>query len=298
MKHIDKTYKELVTKLFEEGKYKPNRTEIETPFVLHGEMFKHDLNDGFPAITTKKLAFKSCLAELLWFIEGSNDERRLAEIQYGKPRSELEDKRTIWSDNYDADYWQYGKKESYIKDNKRYGKNFLGAVYGVQWKEFLLGDDAFNQLDFVIDQLKNNPHSRKIIMLSYSPEQIDEAVLTACHPMVQFLVLDGKLNCLWNQASSDVFLGLPFNIASYAILTHMLAQVCNLEVGEITCFLGDAHIYENAVEPIKQQIKNHSYEMPILWLNPLIKNIYDFTMDDVKLIGYKHHEQMKVSMAV
>ena len=296
--HIDNTYKDLVNKLFEHGRYKPNRTEIETPYVLHGEMFKHNLQDGFPAITTKKLAFKSCLAELLWFIEGSSDERRLAEIQYGKPREELNDKRTIWTDNYEADYWQNGTWKDDIEISKSKNSNFVGYVYGVQWNTFMLEYDAFNQLEFVVDQLKNNPHSRKIIMLSYSPEQIENAVLTACHPMVQFLVMDGKLNCLWNQASSDVFLGLPFNIASYAILTHMLAQVCDLEVGEMTCFMGDVHVYENAIEPMKEQIKKVSFPMPKLWLNPNITDIKDFTMDDVKLIDYQCHEQMKVKMAV
>ena len=155
----------------------------------------------------------------------------------------------------------------------------------------------FDQLQMVIDDLKIKPYSRKIIMLSYSPAQIDNAALTACHTQVQFQVQNGKLNCMWTQASVDLFLGLPFNILSYAILTHMLAKEVGLEVGELIGSLGDVHIYENAVENLKTQIEREPLPLPKLWLNP-DKDIFSYTMDDIRIDGYESHEGLKAKMAV
>lgn len=287
-----KQYLELVKDVLENGTPKPNRTEIPTPYTVFGRQIRFDLSEGLPVLTTKKMAIKACVAELLWFIEGSPDERRLAEIQCGKPREELKDKRTIWSDNYEA--WS-GKKVSDV----RYAD--LGCVYGTQWRDFEISDwaevETFDQLDWLIKELKANPNSRKLIMLSYNPAQIFNAALTACHTQVQFQVQNGKLNCMWTQASVDLFLGLPFNIMSYAILTHMLAKEAGLKVGELIGSLGDVHIYENAVDNLKEQLSREPLPLPKLWLNPE-KNIFSYTVDDVKLIDYQSHDALKAKMAV
>ena len=286
-------YIDLVKDVFENGTPKPNRTEIPTPYTVFGRQIRFNLAEGLPVLTTKKMAIKACVAELLWFIKGSSDERRLAEIQYGKPRVELKDKRTIWSDNFEA--WTGKKVSDTINTN-------LGCVYGTQWRYFTVyGNNGyantFDQLEWLISELKSNPNSRKLIMLSYSPEQIENAALTACHTQVQFQVQNGKLNCMWTQASVDLFLGLPFNIMSYAILTHMLAKEVGLEVGELIGSLGDVHIYENAVENLKTQIERESFPLPKLWLNP-DKGIFSYTVDDVKLIDYQSHDALKAKMAV
>lgn len=294
-----KQYLELVKDVLENGTPKPNRTEITTPYTVFGRQIRFDLSEGLPVLTTKKMAIKACVAELLWFIEGSTDERRLAEIQYGKPREELKDRRTIWSDNYEA--WT-NEKVSEVE----YAK--LGRVYGSQWRDFSIVEsdpnywdddyfESFDQLTWLINELKTNPNSRKMIMLSYSPEQIENAALTACHTQVQFQVQNGKLNCMWIQASVDLFLGLPFNIMSYAILTHMLAKEAGLEVGELIGSLGDVHIYENAVDNLKEQLSREPLPLPKLWLNPE-KNIFSYTVDDVKLIDYQSHDALKAKMAV
>lgn len=285
-------YINLVKDVLTNGTSKPNRTEIPTPYTVFGRQIRFDLSKGLPVLTTKKMAIKACVAELLWFIEGSPDERRLAEIQYGKPRAELADKRTIWSDNYEA--WT-NKKVSEVECAN------LGCVYGTQWRDFEMSDwseiGLFDQLKWLINELKTNPNSRKMIMLSYSPAQIENAALTACHTQVQFQVQNGKLNCMWTQASVDLFLGLPFNIMSYAILTHMLAKEVGLEVGELIGSFGDVHIYENAVDNLKEQIKRKPLSLPKLWLNP-DKDIFSYTVDDVKLIDYQSHDALKAKMAV
>lgn len=285
-------YIDLVKDVLTNGTSKPNRTEIPTPYTVFGRQIRFDLSEGLPVLTTKKMAIKACVAELLWFIEGSPDERRLAEIQYGKSRTELKDKRTIWSDNYEA--WA-NKKVSEVECAN------LGCVYGTQWRDFEMSDwseiGLFDQLKWLINELKTNPNSRKMIMLSYSPAQIENAALTACHTQVQFQVQNGKLNCMWTQASVDLFLGLPFNIMSYAILTHMLAKEVGLEVGELIGSLGDVHIYENAVDNLKEQIKREPLSLPKLWLNP-DKDIFSYTVDDVKLIDYQSHDALKAKMAV
>lgn len=285
-------YLDLVKDVLDNGTPKPNRTEIPTPYTVFGRQIRFDLSEGLPVLTTKKMATKACIAELLWFIEGSPDERRLAEIQYGKPREELKDKRTIWSDNYEA--WS-GKKVSEV----RYAN--LGCIYGTQWRDFKISDwdelDTFDQLDWLVKELKANPNSRKLIMLSYNPAQINDAALTACHTQVQFQVQNGKLNCMWTQASVDLFLGLPFNILSYAILTHMLAKEAGLEVGELIGSLGDVHIYENAVDNLKEQYYRMALPLPRLWLNP-DKDIFSYTMEDIRIDGYESHGPLKARMAV
>lgn len=288
-----KQYLDLVKDVLEHGTPKPNRTEIPTPYTVFGRQIRFDLSEGLPIMTTKKMAVKACIAELLWFIEGSSDERRLAEIQYGKPRKELTDKRTIWSDNYEA----WSKEDVSVAEVAN-----LGSVYGLQWRSFVIPYDnyeyeRFDQLKWLISELKSNPNSRKLIMLSYNPEQINDAALTACHTQVQFQVQDGKLNCMWTQASVDLFLGLPFNILSYAILTHMLAKEAGLEVGELVGSLGDVHIYENAVENLKEQLSREPLPLPKLWLNP-DKDIFSYRMEDIRIDGYESHGPLRAKMAI
>ena len=288
-----KQYLDLVKDVLEHGTPKPNRTEIPTPHTVFGRQIRFDLSEGLPIMTTKKMAVKACIAELLWFIEGSSDERRLAEIQYGKPRKELTDKRTIWSDNYEA----WSKEDVSVAEVTN-----LGSVYGLQWRSFVIPYDnyeyeRFDQLKWLISELKSNPNSRKLIMLSYNPEQINDAALTACHTQVQFQVQDGKLNCMWTQASVDLFLGLPFNILSYAILTHMLAKEAGLEAGELVGSLGDVHIYENAVENLKEQLSREPLTLPKLWLNP-DKDIFSYAMEDIRIDGYESHGPLRAKMAV
>ena len=288
-----KQYLDLAKDVLEHGTPKPNRTKIPTPYTVFGRQIRFDLSEGLPIMTTKKMAVKACIAELLWFIEGSSDERRLAEIQYGKPRKELADKRTIWSDNYEA----WSKEGVSVAEVAN-----LGSVYGLQWRSFVIPYDnyeyeRFDQLKWLISELKSNPNSRKLIILSYNPEQINDAALTACHTQVQFQVQDGKLNCMWTQASVDLFLGLPFNILSYAILTYMLAKEGGLEVGELVGSLGDVHIYENAVENLKEQLSREPLPLPKLWLNP-DKDIFSYTMEDICIDGYESHGPLRAKMAV
>ncbi len=289
-----KQYIELVKDVLENGTPKQNRTDIPTPYTVFGRQIRFDLSKGLPVLTTKKMASKVCIAELLWFIEGSSDERRLAEIQYDKPRYELKDKRTIWSDNYEA--WKEKKVGECCAD--------LGSVYGMQWRHFAVPTDGmneyfeFDQLTWLINELKTNPNSRKMVLLSYNPEQIYRAALTACHTQVQFQVQNGKLNCMWTQASVDLFLGLPFNILSYAILTHMLAKEAGLEVGELVGSLGDVHIYENAVDVLKEQIERQPFEQKAtLWLNP-DKSVFTYDINDVKIENYASHDKLTAKMAV
>lgn len=248
---------------------------------------RYDLSNGFPAVTTKKLAWRSVVSELLWFIEGSGDERRLREILHGDRNS---DKETIWTANAEADYWR--SRAKFLGD--------LGRVYGVQWRRWepprwgLLVD----QLQNLIDNIKRDPNGRRHILTAWNPGELDDMALPPCHVMSQFSVTDGRLSCQMYQRSCDMFLGVPFNIASYSLLTCMIAQVCDLEVGEFIHVLGDAHIYLNHVEQVKLQLSRSPYSAPRLKLNPSIRTITEFTMSDIELIDYQCHGAIQADMAV
>ena len=239
------------------------------------------MTQGFPAVTTKKLAWKAVVSELLWFLEGSNDERRLAEILYGRSDS---GRNTIWTGNAEAAYWQPRAKFS----------GDLGRVYGVQWRDW----GGVDQVAKLIDGLKNDPTGRRHIISAWNVDELDQMALPPCHVMSQFYVSKGKLSCHMYQRSVDVFLGLPFNIASYALLTHMVAHVCGLEAGELIISTGDTHIYSNHVEQVKEQLSREPYPLPTLWLNPNIKDIDSFTMETIDLDNYKCHSTIKAEMAV
>jgi thymidylate synthase len=249
-----------------------------------------DLNRGFPLLTTKKVNFNAVASELLWFIEGSDDERRLAEIHYGKPREELVGKTTIWTANADAQGVALGYENTDTVKK-------LGPVYGVQWRNW----NGIDQLAKLIEQIKTNPQSRRHILSAWNVSDIDAMALPPCHTFSQFYVNnDGELSCNLYQRSADLFLGVPFNIASYALLTHMIAQVCDLKVGEFVHTIGDAHIYMNHKNAIEEQLSRAEdiRLFPELKINPNVKNIDDFTMDDFEIVGYDPHPFIKAEMAV
>jgi thymidylate synthase len=276
-----KTYLAALQHVLDHGVQRDDRTGTGTIGVF-GMQQRYDLTEGFPAVTTKKLAFKACLSELLWFLEGSSDERRLAEILHG---SSEEDKRTIWTDNALASYWL--PKAKFQGD--------LGRVYGVQWRDF----GGVDQLLKLVEGIKRDPYGRRHIISAWNPAELEQMALPPCHCFAQFYVsADGKLSCQMYQRSVDLPLGAPFNIASYSILTHMIAQICGLQVGEFIHVMGDAHIYINQIDGVKEQLSRELLPLPKLWINPGIKDIDKFTMDDVKLIDYVSHPTINFPFAV
>lgn len=253
---------------------------------LFATQMRFNLEEGFPAVTTKKLAFKSVLSELIWFIEGSSDERRLAEILHGTRDSE---KKTIWTANAEADYWK--PKAKFEGD--------LGRVYGVQWRDWTNSNgEKIDQLADVIERVKTNPYDRRLIVSAWNPGEIDQMALPPCHRDFQLYVADGKLSLHMNQRSCDMFLGVPFNIASYSMLLAMIAQVTDLTPHEAVFTFNDAHIYHDHFDAVKEQLKRTPGSLPSLWLNKEIKDINDFTMDDLKLENYSPQETIKAPMAV
>ena len=280
-----KQYLDALKYILENGIDRQSRTGIRTRAVF-GMQMRFNMQDGFPAVTTKKLAWNSVVSELLWFIEGSNDERRLAEILYG---TRDESKRTIWTANAEADYWK--PKAKFDGD--------VGRIYGVQWRKWKAPDGKeIDQLAEAIRLIKENPTSRRIIVNAWNPGELQEMALPPCHAFFQFFVANGKLSLQMYQRSCDMFLGVPFNIASYSLLLQMVAQVTDLKPGEFIHTLADAHIYHNHFEQVKEQLTRKPFPLPKLFLNPEIKNIDDFTMDDINLKNYQHHPPIKAPMAV
>ena len=251
-------------------------------------MLDFDLRVGFPLLTTKRVPFKSVLSELLWFIEGSQNERRLAEIHYGKPRNELRDKTTIWTANADNQGKALGHYNS--EDNKD-----LGPVYGVQWRDW----NGIDQLAILIEQIKDNPQGRRHILSAWNVSDLDQMALPPCHTMSQFYVNNqGELSCNLYQRSADLFLGVPFNIASYALLTHMIAHVCGLKVGEYYHTIGDGHVYNNHVDAVDEQLTRESTKFPKLKIIGQHDTIDDFHMGSFEIEGYDPLPTIKAPMAV
>ena len=247
-----------------------------------GYQMRFDLQEGFPAVTTKKLAWKAMVSELLWFLEGSNDERRLAEILYEDKRDNLEDKNTIWTQNANAEYWK--QKSKFSGD--------VGRIYGVQWRDF----NGVDQLKNLIEGLKKDPDSRRHILTAWNPAELHNMSLPPCHAFSQFYVSNNKLSCQLYQRSCDMFLGVPFNIASYSILIHIIAKECGYEVGEFIHSLGDFHIYEEHFEQVKIQLSREPKKLPILKFNQ--KNILEYKTSDFELINYEHHPKIVAPMNV
>ncbi len=250
------------------GVEKEDRTGTGTKSVF-GYQMRFNLADGFPVVTTKKLHLRSIIHELLWFLKGDTN------IQYLK-----DNKVRIWDEWADED-------------------GNLGPVYGSQWRSWPTADGRhIDQITQVIDQIKNNPDSRRLIVSAWNVGEIENMALPPCHAFFQFYVADGKLSCQLYQRSADIFLGVPFNIASYALLTMMIAQVCDLEVGDFVHTLGDAHLYSNHMEQTELQLSRDVFPLPTMKINPEIKDIFEFTIDDFELQGYESHEHIKGLVAV
>ncbi len=272
-------YKDLLKKVFDEGIDREGRNGKTRS--LFGLQMRFNMAVGFPAVTTKKLAFKAVKSELLWFLEGSSDDNRLKELNGSE--------RTIWTDNAEASYWV--PKAKFPGD--------LGRVYGVQWRAWRKPDGSIvDQLARVIDMIKKDPHSRRLIVTAWNPGELDEMALPPCHMFFQFFVADGKLSLFMHQRSCDMFLGVPFNIASYSLLLHMVAQVTNLTPNEFVHSLGDTHIYHEHFDAVKEQLSREPMALPTLKLNPAVKNINDFKMEDIELVNYQSHPPIKARMAV
>lgn len=288
-------YLEFLEYVLENGTVREDRTGVGT-ISTFGEQLRFDLEEGFPAVTTKKLAWKAVKSELLWFLEGSDDERRLAEIHYGKSRDQLIGKNTIWTANAD----EQGKNLGYVNTDliKK-----IGPVYGVQWRrwkhvESPVANAYYDQINRLINRIKKDPNDRRHILNAWNVGEIDNMALPPCHMFAQFYVNDGRLSCQMYQRSADIFLGVPFNIASYALLTHMIAKQCGLGVGELIITFGDAHIYLNHVEQAKEQLSREPLPLPTLWLNPEINSIDNYNMEDIQLVNYTSHDSIKAPMAV
>jgi len=263
-----KAYHQLLEQIIQTGVSKEDRTGTGT-LSIFGPQLRFDLNEGFPLLTTKKVHFKSVVYELLWFITGSTN------VQYLQ-----ENGVSIW------DEWADAEGE-------------LGPVYGKQWRRWQKTDGStVDQLAEVVDQLRRNPDSRRLLVSAWNVADIPSMALPPCHAFFQFYVADNKLSCQLYQRSADVFLGVPFNIASYALLTHMVAQVCGLGVGEFVHTMGDAHLYLNHMEQAKLQLSREPRPLPRLVLDPAVKNLDDFLYEHIQLVGYDPHPAIKAPVAV
>ena len=261
-------YLDLLNHVLHHGAEKSDRTGTGTRSVFGWQM-RFNLQDGFPLVTTKKLHLRSIVHELLWFLRGETN------IQYLK-----DNKVSIW------DEWADAEGE-------------LGPVYGKQWRHWSDGQGGeIDQIAWVIDEIKRNPDSRRLIVSAWNVAELPEMALMPCHNMFQFYVANGKLSCQLYQRSADIFLGVPFNIASYALLTQMVAQVCDLQVGDFVHTLGDAHIYSNHYEQAREQLSRQPRALPVLKLNPEIRDIFEFEYDDIQIINYDPHPAIKAPVAV
>lgn len=263
-----KQYHELLKYVLEHGTEKSDRTGTGTLSVF-GYQMRFNLEEGFPLLTTKKLHTRSIFHELFWFLKGETN------IQYLK-----ENKVSIWDEWAD----EHGN---------------LGPVYGKQWRSWETADGkTVDQISNVIQQIKDNPDSRRHLVIAFNPGEIDKMALPPCHAFFQFYVANGKLSCQLYQRSADIFLGVPFNIASYALLTHMVAQVCDLKVGEFVHTMGDAHIYMNHMDQVKLLLSRDLRPLPQLKLNSPTKNIFEFNYEDIEITGYNPHPPIKAEVAV
>lgn len=261
-------YLDLCERILAEGIKKSDRTGTGT-ISIFGHQMRFDLENGFPLLTTKKLHLRSIIYELLWFLRGETNVEYLH--QHGV---------TIW------DEWTDEKGD-------------LGPIYGKQWRSFAgTNGKTVDQIAWVIDEIKKNPDSRRLVVSAWNPVEMPDMALPPCHCLFQFYVSDGKLSCQLYQRSGDVFLGVPFNIASYALLTHMIAQVTGYKPGTFVHTLGDAHLYLNHIEQVNEQIKRKPYPLPRLQLNDRVQSVFDFDYDDIEILDYQAHPHIKGSVSV
>ncbi|MCE1253088.1 MAG: thymidylate synthase [Anaerolineae bacterium] len=263
-----KAYLNLLQNIMENGISKEDRTGTGT-FSLFGHQMRFNLQEGFPLLTTKKVHLKSIIYELLWFLQGSTNVRELQ--KYGV---------SIW------DEWADERGE-------------LGPVYGAQWRSWHTADGgSVDQISTLINQIKHNPDSRRLIVSAWNVGEIEQMALPPCHVLFQFYVAEGKLSCQLYQRSADIFLGVPFNIASYALLTLMIASVCDLKPGDFVHTFGDVHLYKNHMDQARLQLSRQPYALPVMRINPQVKSIFDFKYEDFELINYQCHPAIKAPVAV
>ena len=287
-----KQYLELLDHILQYGEERGDRTGTGV-ISSFGHQIRFNLGDGFPAVTTKSLAWKGVVSELLWFLEGSDDERRLAEIRFQQDRAELKDLTkfsTIWTDNADNQGIELGYENNEITKK-------LGPIYGVQWRNW----GGIDQIKKLLDDLRSDPGGRRHILSAWNVEQIESMALPPCHVMSQFYVSEnGRLSCQMYQRSADMFLGVPFNIASYALLQSILANILNLIPGDFVHVFGDAHIYKNSIAQVKEQLSREPKKLPKLILPNIdsIESLKNFSVDDFILDGYESHPAIKAPMAI
>ena len=300
-----KQYLDLISHITDNGVFKGDRTGTGTLSVF-GYQMRFDLQQGFPLVTTKKVHLKSILHELLWFIKGDTNIRYLVENGVGiwnewPYQSWLRQTGADHQYEMHSDEWKAGLKEfvERIKTDEDFASQYgdLGPVYGRQWRNF----EGVDQLAQIIDDIKTNPDSRRLIVSAWNPKDIPvmaKSGLPPCHSLFQFYVSEGKLSCQLYQRSADVFLGVPFNIASYAALTMMVAQVTGLELGDFVHSFGDAHLYTNHMDQIKEQLSREPLPLPTLKINPQVNNLFDFVYDDFELVDYQSHSAISAPVAV
>lgn len=313
MSIVEEPYLQLIRDILEKGHEKSDRTGTGTK-SLFGYQMRFNLAEGFPLLTTKKVPFGLIKSELLWFLRGDTNIRFLLEHnnhiwdewafknwvqsdEYHGPDMTNFGLRAQEDDNFNKVYQDEKKKFCQkIVEDQEFANKFgnLGDVYGAQWRHWQTRNgETIDQIKDVIETIKSNPDSRRMIVTAWNPEDVPLSALPPCHTLFQFYVNDGKLSCQLYQRSADVFLGVPFNIASYALLTHMIARETGLEVGEFIHTLGDAHIYLNHLDQVNEQLQRKPNDAPTLWLNPEKKNIMDFEMEDIKVKIIIHIQQLK-----
>lgn len=300
-----KQYLDLISHIADNGVFKGDRTGTGTLSVF-GYQMRFNLQEGFPLVTTKKVHLKSILHELLWFIKGDTNIRYLVENGVGiwnewPYQSWLRQTGADKELEMHSDEWKAGLKRfvERIKTDSDFAQQYgeLGPVYGRQWRNF----EGVDQLTQVVDDIKSNPDSRRLIVSAWNPKDIPvmaKSGLPPCHSLFQFYVSEGRLSCQLYQRSADVFLGVPFNIASYAALTMMVAQVTGLELGDFVHSFGDAHLYTNHMDQIKEQLSREPLPLPTLKINPRVDNLFDFVYDDFELVDYQSHSAISAPVAV
>lgn len=300
-----KQYHDLMKRVLSEGTEKGDRTGTGTKSVF-GHQMRFNLEEGFPLVTTKKVHLKSIIHELLWFLNGDTNIQYLVQngvniwnewpYQSYLKQNGLEDKLPKYSDEWKANMKDFINQ---VKEDADFAQKYgeLGPVYGRQWRNF----EGIDQISQLIQDIKNNPNSRRLIVSAWNPKEIPvmaKSGLPPCHTLFQFYVAEGKLSCQLYQRSADIFLGVPFNIASYALLTMMIAQVCDLGYGDFVHTLGDAHLYNNHLEQTEEQLSRELRPLPEMKINPSVKDIFGFKFEDFELINYDPHPAIRAVVAV
>jgi len=288
MNTLDEQYLNICKRILNEGVRKENRTGVDT-IATTGLSIRHDMSSGFPLLTTKKVAYKSCRVELEGFIKGITSKKWFQERGC-----------TIWNEWCNPHKVPYGNDEE--TKQKMLEEDDLGRIYGAQWRMFgdgLVTDSFYkvDQLQNIVDTLKNNPNDRRMICSAWNPIDLSDMALPPCHFAWQVIVVGDRLDLIWNQRSCDFFLGIPFNIASYGTLLHLLAKQANLKEGILTGHFGDCHLYENSIDAITEQSKREPYDLPTIETQNF-KSVFDWEYSDTKLVGYKSHPSIKVEVAV